>query len=210
MAPTRPSVHAKGGRRPSLSRRHKTPRRVAAPRAPTSCCPCEIPAAPPCASRSTTTSLATARRESRTAKSRGEPVTTAFCAWTTPDGKTMELNDVMKWLNDAGFAFQWRSEPNVHGASAILRPKNGKKLSLGALEVAIVIPDVHLGVGNDVFSTADPTQTNSSRLLEFLQALASLRDEVGEEKIRVVQVGDWYDFFRSLAPTVYEHVAAIE
>jgi hypothetical protein len=122
----------------------------------------------------------------------------------------MELDDVLQWLNDAGFAFQWRSEPNAQNAPAILKPKNGKKLGLGALEVAIVIPDVHLGVGNDVFRTADPTQTNSSRLLDFLESLASLRDEVGPTKFRVVQVGDWYDFYRAPAPTVALQVAAIE
>jgi hypothetical protein len=122
----------------------------------------------------------------------------------------MDLEEVLEWLNDEGFAFQWRTEPKVNDDEAILRPPAGQSIALGPVDVGIVIPDVHLGVGNDVFQTVDPTGKNAARFLQFLQALARLRDEVGAAKFRTVQVGDWYDFFRAPALTADQQVAAIE
>jgi hypothetical protein len=122
----------------------------------------------------------------------------------------MQLTEVLSWLNARGLPFTWRAEPQVGKRSAILRPPPGQLLSLGPLEAAIVIPDMHLGVGNDVFRTADVRGTNPARFLRFLQALATLRDQLGGDKFRVVQVGDWYDLFRAPLPTVELQIAAIE
>jgi len=122
----------------------------------------------------------------------------------------MDLDDVLKRLNDAGLAFQWRREPNVGGRAAILRPKNGKSINLGGLEVGVVIPDVHLGVGNDIFRTVDLGATNAKRLKLFLDVLAGLRDEVSADKFRVLQLGDWYDFFRAPGETIEDQVDSIE
>jgi len=122
----------------------------------------------------------------------------------------MELDDVLAWFNAKGFPFRWRSEPKVNGDLAILRPKNGNTLTMGELEVAIVLPDIHLGAGNDVFSRGVLAQSYGARLTKFLNALAELRDQLGADKFRVVQVGDWYDFYRAPLPTAAAQVQAIE
>src|SRR3954451_23365623 len=98
------------------------------------------------------------------------------------------LLDVRQFFASAGLPFSWRNEL---GRQAILRPVSGGALGNG---VAIVIPDVHLGIHNDIFRFND--YTRSARLLRFLQVVTRLRDNVGAGAFTAVQLGDWYDFWR--------------
>jgi UDP-2,3-diacylglucosamine pyrophosphatase LpxH len=73
--------------------------------------------------------------------------------------------------------------------------------------VAIIVPDVHLGWGNDAFRYNDPAR--AQRLERFLDTVAALRAAVGG-RLDIVQLGDWYDFWRSPSVTPAEAKHNIE
>jgi hypothetical protein len=120
----------------------------------------------------------------------------------------MLLKDVKQWFSDNHLPLAWRIEPdgkkNYYG---ILRPPAGSLIGIAPLEAAIVIPDVHLGWGNDVFRFNDPTRER--RLERFLDAIGSLKSFLAGS-LDVVQVGDWYDFWRSPGFTHSKAKAIIE
>lgn len=104
----------------------------------------------------------------------------------------MKLQAVRTLFEIEGLPFRWRREPKVDGAEAILRPVGaGKPVAPG---VIIVIPDVHLGAGNDIFRNGN--DAHAARLLQFLGVLKALQDSVGPALFAAIQLGDWYDFFR--------------
>lgn len=118
----------------------------------------------------------------------------------------MTVDDVFQWFVGNGAPLEWRRE--FAADLCILRPPAGTTLDLGAIEVGIVLPDMHLGWGNDVFTFNDP---NRKVALEgFLQVLASLRDTVGPTAFRAIQLGDYYDFWRSPGVTSQQARAMIE
>src|SRR5206468_1766620 len=119
----------------------------------------------------------------------------------------MLLEDVRQWFAANRMPFEWRSDRGPDGVRlAILRPPLGQRLPMGDLDVAVVVPDVHLGFGNDVFRFGDPGRAR--RLEAFLDLLARLRDRV--RSFGALQVGDWYDFWRAPAAGVPAKRALIE
>jgi hypothetical protein len=118
----------------------------------------------------------------------------------------MLLEQVKTWFETRGLPFEWRREGKIP-AYSLLRPPKEKALDLGPIEVGIVIPDCHLGWGNDVFRYNDPTRER--RLERFLDALAALRDQLSG-KLSAIQLGDWYDFWRSPGITATESKRLIE
>lgn len=88
-----------------------------------------------------------------------------------------------------------------------LRPPAGTKLELAPTEVAIVLPDVHLGWGNDVFRYNNPQRER--RLERFFDVCRELKAHVGGA-LEVVQVGDWYDFWRAPGLTAAKAKSIIE
>jgi hypothetical protein len=103
----------------------------------------------------------------------------------------MKLDEVRGWFAGQGMPFSWRRDL---GHEARLTPL-GRTLPLGGIEAAIVVPDVHLGWGNDPFFYNDVQR--AQRLERFLDKLAALRDTVGAGAFTAIQLGDWYDFWRT-------------
>jgi UDP-2,3-diacylglucosamine pyrophosphatase LpxH len=115
----------------------------------------------------------------------------------------MKLQDVQHWFAAKGMPFSWRVE---HGKPALLKRHDGTALPLGGMQVGVVIPDVHLGWGNDVFRYNDPKR--GDRLEKFLTLVTQLRDEV--HALSVVQLGDWYDIWRTPPGSLETKKEAIE
>jgi len=117
----------------------------------------------------------------------------------------MKLTEAQAWFQAHGLAVSWRQDIGLDGklADAILRPPPGASIPLDPLGLAIVVPDIHLAVGNDPFRFND---VNRARRLEgFLRALLALRDELGGQfqGFDCVQLGDFYDLMR--APGLSAH-----
>lgn len=107
----------------------------------------------------------------------------------------MKVDEIAARLASQGLAFHWL--PDAAG-----RPMRAM-LTTGALELsvdaAIVIPDVHLGIGRaDSFQETDATRV--TRLVGFLNALARLRDSLPSGRFAAVQLGDFFDLMRTTAP----------
>jgi hypothetical protein len=103
----------------------------------------------------------------------------------------MQLDEVQTWFADQDMPFSWRRDL---GCLTHLTPV-GRQLPIGDIKVAIVVPDVHLGWGNDPFTYND--NRHAQRLERFLDTLAALRDTVGASAFTAIQLGDWYDFWRT-------------
>jgi hypothetical protein len=111
----------------------------------------------------------------------------------------MELAEVQAWFAAHGLPFSWRRDLDGNGqpADAILRPPEGEMIPLDPLAVAIVVPDIHLAGGNDIFRYLAPAE-HEARLERFLRALHALRDELTDQfqSFACVQLGDFYDLMR--------------
>jgi hypothetical protein len=120
----------------------------------------------------------------------------------------MNLDDVKAWFAAQHLPFSWLVQPLPQKRYfQKIHPPAGKSIEMAPLEAAIVIPDVHLGWGNDVFRYNDFGR--AQRLERFLDVVATFRNFVGG-KLDVVQVGDWYDFWRSPGFTHAQAKAIIE
>lgn len=120
----------------------------------------------------------------------------------------MRLDDVKNWFSGAHLPFSWLIQND--GKKRYfqkLRPPQGQTIEMAPLEAAIVIPDVHLGWGNDVFRFNDPRR--ELRLERFFDVLGTFRNHL-HGKLEIVQVGDWYDFWRSPGFTHQNAKAMIE
>lgn len=102
----------------------------------------------------------------------------------------MTLNELLRWFASQGMPFRWRSE---RGKPALLLPRAGREVPLGDTEIAVVIPDVHLGWGDDIFRYG--SDHHAPRLERFLNMLLQLR--AAGHKLEVIQLGDWYDLWRT-------------
>src|SRR6185369_3432715 len=119
----------------------------------------------------------------------------------------MLLDEVQAWFSGR-MPFSWLiQEMPPKRYFQKIRPPAGMTLDIAPLEVAIVVPDVHLGWGNDVFRFNNPTRER--RLEHFLDMVGALRTHV-QGKLDIVQVGDWYDFWRSPGFTSSQAKAIIE
>ena len=120
----------------------------------------------------------------------------------------MRLDDVRAWFSAHGVPCSWMVQ-RVGGKRIYqkLRPPTPERIDIAPLELAIVIPDVHLGWGNDAFRYNDPLRAH--RLERFLDKVAALRAAVGG-KLDLVQLGDWYDFWRAPNVSAFEAKANIE
>jgi UDP-2,3-diacylglucosamine pyrophosphatase LpxH len=118
----------------------------------------------------------------------------------------MLLEQVKTWFAAHSLPFEWRREGKIPAYSLLAPPKQ-TQLDLGSTKVGIVIPDCHLGWGNDVFRYND--QSRERRLERFLDAVALLRDALSGA-LTAVQLGDWYDFWRSPGITPAEAKRLIE
>ena len=111
----------------------------------------------------------------------------------------MLLNDAKQWFQAHGLPCAWRHDVDLDGntADAILRPPAGSSIPLDPLGLAIVVPDLHLATGNDIFHFND--DAHALRLERFLRALVSLRDELTGQfsGFACVQLGDFYDLMRA-------------
>lgn len=114
----------------------------------------------------------------------------------------MKLNEIHAYFATHGQPIAWL----VDGATPmLLRPTSGI-LDFGG-EVAVVVPDIHLGTGpGDTFQEMQPARV--SRLVRFLEILASLRDTVGTAAFRAVQLGDFYDLWRKSPSADYAQACA--
>lgn len=98
----------------------------------------------------------------------------------------MLLDEVKSFFEAAGVALEWRID---NGRPAVLRPPASRPLEVGT---AVVIGDLHLGVGDDVFRYHDPERHGRfERFLDVLHGLARRSPD-----FKALQVGDWYDFWR--------------
>jgi len=110
----------------------------------------------------------------------------------------MRLAEAKEWFEAHGLPFAWRQErwKDELPTESILRPDPASTVPLDPLGLAVVIPDLHLAVGNDVFryNVAD----RERRLERFLAALVTLRDELANDFVgfAAVQLGDFYDLMR--------------
>jgi hypothetical protein len=120
----------------------------------------------------------------------------------------MRLDDVKTWFSSQHLPFSWLVQNDGDKRYfQKLRPPQGQLIEMAPLEVAIVIPDVHLGWNNDVFRFNDPSRER--RLERFFDVLGVLRNQL-PGKFEIVQVGDWYDFWRSPGFTSAKAKAIIE
>jgi UDP-2,3-diacylglucosamine pyrophosphatase LpxH len=120
----------------------------------------------------------------------------------------MQLEEVPAWFAKQGLPISWLIQKDGRkNYFQRLRPPTGTALDIAPLEIAIVIPDVHLGWGNDVFRFNDPTRER--RLERFLDRVSDLKQHVNGN-LEVFQVGDWYDFWRSPGVTHSQAKAIIE
>jgi hypothetical protein len=120
----------------------------------------------------------------------------------------MKLEEIKLWFSDNGVACSWLVQSlGKKRYYQKLRPPSDQLIDIAPLEAAIVLPDMHLGWGNDIFRYNDPDRAR--RLEHFLDVLLALRAAVGNQ-LEVVQLGDWYDFWRSPALTPEQSKAAIE
>jgi len=119
----------------------------------------------------------------------------------------MKLEEVRAFFAARGLPFDWQTDLARPARSPLLlRPPPGVTLTLAPVEVAIVVPDVHLGWGRDAFVGDAPNRI--TRFEAFLDVLAAMRASGTE--LDVVQVGDWYDFFRAPSVTKANAKANIE
>ena len=111
----------------------------------------------------------------------------------------MLLEAARQWFDSHGLPCAWRKDLGLDGrpAHAILRPPQGATIPLEPLGLAIVVPDLHLATGNDVFRYN--TDTHARRLERFLGALVTLRNELTDQftGFACVQLGDFYDLMRA-------------
>jgi hypothetical protein len=117
----------------------------------------------------------------------------------------MKLQEVQDFFTSQKLSIKWL----IDGATPMkLKPDSGTLEFKD--DVAVVIPDVHLGTGpGDVFQEQSPERI--ARLENLLDVLASLRDKVSSAKFQVVQLGDFYDLWRkSPSADYFETCASIE
>jgi hypothetical protein len=120
----------------------------------------------------------------------------------------MLLTDARQWFADNHLPLSWRIEHDgPKNYYTFLRPPAGSVIEIAPLSAAVVIPDIHLGWGNDVFRFNDPGRER--RLERFLDTLEALRAHLNGA-LDVVQIGDWYDFWRSPGFTHGQAKAIIE
>jgi hypothetical protein len=109
----------------------------------------------------------------------------------------VNLADVQSFFAARDMPFQWLVEPSANAPMIATAPA---PLALD-VDVAIVIPDVHLGIGpGDVFQENDILRVR--RLERFLDVTSALRDNLHALGLRfaAVQLGDYYDVMRSSDP----------
>src|SRR3954453_23230211 len=96
----------------------------------------------------------------------------------------MRLAEAQSWFKKRGLPFVWRRDVGQDDApaEALLRPPAGGEIPLGPLGLAVVVPDLHLGVGNDIFRYDDGVK-HEQRLISFLEGLIALRDELAGSMI---------------------------
>jgi hypothetical protein len=125
----------------------------------------------------------------------------------------MLLAEAQTWFANRGLPFVWRKDSGADGqpSDAVLRPPAGTEIPLGPLGLAVVVPDMHLGAGNDIFRYDDAAK-HEARLIAFLEALVALRDELGAKMIPfdVVQLGDFYDLMRVPGTSATEKRALVD
>lgn len=120
----------------------------------------------------------------------------------------MRLDDVKTWFSGHHLPFSWLIQNDGQKRYfQKLRPPQGSTIEMAPFEAAIVIPDVHLGWGNDVFRFNHPTREH--RLERFFDVLGTFRNAL-QGKLDIVQVGDWYDFWRAPGFTHQKAKAIIE
>ena len=108
----------------------------------------------------------------------------------------MTLDQIAQFFLGQGVPFRWLSEAGGASMQAVLT--DGSSLAL-SVDAAIVIPDVHLGIGQgDSFQEGDAGRT--ARLERFLAALAQLRQTLEPGRFAAVQLGDFFDVMRTSAP----------
>lgn len=111
----------------------------------------------------------------------------------------MQLDSALQWFRSHGLPCSFRTDIGLdgHPTAAILRPPAGTTIPLDPLGLAIVVPDLHLATGNDVFRYNN--DAHERRLERFLQALVTLRDELSDQfsGFACVQLGDFYDLMRA-------------
>ena len=108
----------------------------------------------------------------------------------------MNLAEVASFFSGHGLPLRWTSEGTRGRRTAA--PSTPLDLTV---DVAVVIPDVHLGIGlGDVFQEHDISRT--TRLERFLDVLAALRDALPAERFAAVQLGDYFDVMRSTGPAM--------
>lgn len=110
----------------------------------------------------------------------------------------MKLQDVEIFFSDNELPFEWLADAGRTPMKATLSA--GQELAL-AIGTAIVIPDVHLGIGpSDSFQETEPARV--TRLERFLDVLALLRDRLEDDgsSFAAVQLGDFYDVMRTSEP----------
>jgi hypothetical protein len=108
----------------------------------------------------------------------------------------MNLADVQNFFAAHGLPFTWLTE-TARGPMLAVPPA---PLAL-AVDVAIVIPDVHLGIGpGDAFQENDGSRV--TRLEAFLDVVGELGVSVASSGSRfaAVQLGDFYDVMRTSDP----------
>ena len=114
----------------------------------------------------------------------------------------MNLNDVQNHFAMQRLPIEWLPDG---GTRMLIRPGAGA-LDFGG-EVAVVVPDIHLGTGaGDIFQEASPER--KGRLERFLHVLAGLRDRVGAAAFKAVQLGDFYDLWRKSPSADYAQACA--
>jgi hypothetical protein len=106
----------------------------------------------------------------------------------------MKLDDVRAFFTARDLPFRWLAGADERPMKALRQAP----LPL-SVEVAIVLPDVHLGLGRgDPFQQNDPART---ALLEtFLDVVALLRDSLPGGRFAAVALGDFFDVMRARRP----------
>lgn len=108
----------------------------------------------------------------------------------------MKLDEIATFFTVRGLPLRWLANGGGQPLRAMLA--NGQALAL-SVDAAIVIPDVHLGIGRaDSFQETTPARV--IRFERFLSVLAQLRDALPRDRFAAVQLGDFFDVMRTTAP----------